>query len=81
MHELGKVIARTQMQGIEGKDPKTGDVNRAEMEREIADMRAMLRIVEEEFKLQNLEGRQQWKYEQKLVWLSGLRQRQRNAPR
>jgi len=51
MHELGVVLNRCIIQGIDEADPKTGKVNREAMQDEIADVIAQCEINIDYFKL------------------------------
>lgn len=51
LQELGKAISRTLMQGLDGTDPKTGEVNRDVLQKEIADVRALCTAVVRELEL------------------------------
>lgn len=49
--KLSAAISRCQVQGIDGKEPVTGKVNREWLEEEIADVEANILLVKERFKL------------------------------
>lgn len=55
VNELGKIIARTIIQGINERDPETQYMNRHALEDELADVEALCRIVTARFGLN--EGR------------------------
>lgn len=44
LHELGKAIARIQIQGMDGVDPETGKSNRTALFEELADAHALVRL-------------------------------------
>lgn len=49
--ELSRIICRIIIQGIDGIDPSTGEVNRDNLEKEIADVYANILLVETRFSL------------------------------
>ncbi|ULK98883.1 hypothetical protein [Bradyrhizobium sp. I71] len=50
-NELGAIISRAIIQGIDGLDPETGIPNRVNIEDEIADVLANIALVEKHFHL------------------------------
>jgi NTP pyrophosphatase (non-canonical NTP hydrolase) len=77
LEELGEatsIAARCIIQGIDEKDPKTGEVNRAALAKEIADVGALSDLVADELNI-NLEemwDRAKKKYDMKKKWLEML---------
>lgn len=53
-NELGAVLARCIIQGVDEIDPSSGKTNRQRMQEEVADVYAQLRLLVSEF---NLDGR------------------------
>lgn len=51
LNELGKALNRALMQGLDGCDPKTGEVNREALLLEIADVRGLCSAIVEELDL------------------------------
>lgn len=74
LNELGKIIARILMQGIDEADPETGTINRSELEKEIADVRGLSKLVVDHFGLDDtcIEDRAEKKYNMKVKWLEML---------
>lgn len=51
MNELGKVLHRINLQGIDGVDPAKGITNRLALTEELADVRAQIACITEDLKL------------------------------
>lgn len=71
--ELGEATAaasRCMIQGIEERDPITGELNRMWLSKELADVLANIRMTVERFGLDvaDIEARAQRKYEFQTVW-------------
>lgn len=50
-NELGSVVSRCIIQGVDGVEPTTGKANRRWLEEEIADVKANIKLVEDRFSL------------------------------
>jgi NTP pyrophosphatase (non-canonical NTP hydrolase) len=70
--ELQKVLARCVAQGIDEVDPSTGLTNRQELEKELADVRAITNLLMNEEKLDIDLKRVDEKYRHKLQWIRNL---------
>jgi NTP pyrophosphatase (non-canonical NTP hydrolase) len=72
--ELTSIISRCIIQGIDEKDPDTGEVNRAALEKEIADVTGLCRLVVQHFDLdtRGIVDRAEKKYWMKKEWLGML---------
>jgi len=57
LNECGSAAARCQIQGIDESEPETGELNRAWLKKEIADVIANIELVEERFNLGRLTDR------------------------
>lgn len=73
--ELSNIIARCLIQGIDESEPVTGALNRHELEKEIADVEAMIAHVKQRFRLDGpfIEQRSQKKFSTKAVWFDRLK--------
>jgi NTP pyrophosphatase (non-canonical NTP hydrolase) len=74
VNELGSVIARTIIQGLDGKDPTSGKLNIDALRDEIADVRGLAQLVVEVFRLDDavIEDRAQKKKQMKMKWIAML---------
>lgn len=68
--ELVSAICRCMIQGIDGKEPVSGKVNRAWLEEEIADVKASIELTEERFNLDTefIAARARRKKKHLLTW-------------
>lgn len=74
LNELGKVLCRTLMQGLDGTDPKTNQINLLALKEEMADVRGLIAAICEElgFDLDDqddMAARSGQKYANVFAWL------------
>lgn len=74
LNELGKALCRTLMQGLDGTDPKTNQINLLALKEEMADVRGLIAAICEElgFDLDDqddMAARSGQKYANVFAWL------------
>lgn len=66
--EAATAIFRCIIQGIDEREPVTGKLNRQWLREELADIRAAVRVMEEELHLSRMRDREKNKYRRLLAW-------------
>lgn len=81
--ELGKIIFRSLIQGIGECEPVTGALNRHELEKEIADVEALIGHAKTRLGLNTnfIAGRADKKFFTKAIWFDRLREVFRGVPK
>jgi hypothetical protein len=73
-NELGAIIARCIIQGLDGVNPDTGKININDLQKEIADVRGLSTLVIQHFELDesNIAERAEKKRRMKVEWIRML---------
>jgi hypothetical protein len=73
-NELGAIVARCIIQGLDGVNPDTGEINRDDLQKEIADVRGLSNLVVHQFKLDDvaIHERAKKKRQMKHDWIEML---------
>lgn len=66
--ELSRIVCRIIIQGMDGVDPANGEVNRDNLQKEIADVYANIGLVEARFNLKIDQARIKKKSDQQMIW-------------
>lgn len=73
--ELSAIIARCVIQGLNGVNPETGEINDDDLQKEIADVRGLSQLVIRQFGFDDafIAERAEKKYQMKREWLEMLK--------
>lgn len=73
-NELGCIISRCIIQGIDGRDPETKKMNIVALQEEIADVRGLSALARDRLGLDEniIDDRAQRKYDYKATWIDEL---------